>query len=1602
MRKARAVEEAAGAGAKPGESSPPPSKAYARWAWNLPLLFASFAGLVMGALLLVVLYQWQSARVGDQFLQLAEAARSEKKPREAAQWLNRYLSLRPEDADVRVQLAWTFDSLASEPADIEQARRHLIRAIAALESEDEREEKDALRRRLIDRLLELGGGWLVEAERQISLLNPPPGDPAALHQLARSLLGQSELGTARPPATTPPLREEDYWGWAASQPVGKVLRMAVEANPESVELAGALVAVYVDRPELFDVPGVPADRTDYIGRAASLLERLSERKDDGHAQWFVYHYGSRIGSLTETEPLAVMAALALQRLQQHAVGPEAPSEAASPAVVAEGKDSTESYAPGWDAELVLEHAARLVQAGSVGTAKDFYKGMAALPPGMLADPQAERCFLGLGQTHLQLDERQEAQEAWQKGNEQLGGESLVLLEPLATAAAVDAPLPEAQQWIDRYVETIDRIASRLARTRMLDRERTKLESRLDTARWRGEVGQARVDARKGNRSLAATRLERALAAQLGIPVAQRIGAAELLAQIYGEQNLWDLAGRVLDEAVLWAPENRELRRQAAEAWQQASTPARTIDLLRHADDGSYQVAYDYAHALFLHHSQQGASDDELEKVQAAIAEAQKRLEQAREAGQSPAEPWRLGLLQLALASGDSSEATSSPSSEVGPTAEGAGTVRQEAPATTQLIDLCLQYPKAAELQSTAVLALERQGEPLAADDAMRRLEAIPQVDRLLVLETEARLSVLRGTVDKTLEKFEAYAASHPEEQPRVVKLSAELLKSSGQRSQAVELLRSLGPEARDIETLVRLGELLLELEATSPASTAGESERLAELREVEEELRATEGEEGTHWRWLAANRLLRQAAGRSSASPLLAKAVRLQGEIVARRPRWARGIALGGRIAAIEGKPAQAVELLRRAIAEGDRDVGTVLLLVQQLNRSGEVAAAEQELARLEPLSDSFGAIAAMTVGLAVDKGQFELALDRARAAMQDQPDDPDVLLMFAQTAVLAAEAQPAEAEPLQRQAAEAVERALQATKGTEVRVWDARFRMQFHLGGAAAARQVLESMERSRLPEKVRWLALGRGYLAIGDTAAARSRLEKARQLNPTDVNVHLALAEVLEAAGETEGLLQALETASRLAPNREDVRSRLAFALAAHTAGDVPWTRISQLLDSDLAGASAKSQLRHSLLLLARGDEEQIAHAGEQLRHLLRSNEPGVSDDAARLLLSVERRRWQIAQAGPPSSEAREAFAECRRLYERLLEKDDPAPLDLYGYGELLVRGGAVSEAARVADRLATLAPSSREALDLRLRIVKQREQESQLAPLVNDWLATPGNANSPAAKAAAGQVLSNLGSHALAVDLLAEAYEAEPASEFSPFVTVLFQSGDARRAAEVCMAHFRKHRSPEPVALLADVVVKAGDLDLLTPDVEHVLADGATAFPQSVRVLEAIGTLRLIQQQFAEAVDCYVQAEKLDPNSALTLNNLAIALVEIPGRQDEGLVRIQRAIELYGRYPELLDTLGFVQLHCQQFAEAEATLREAFAMSNDPRHQFHLLLALHAQKKTTEAKQFWSQLDLSQLDAANLTPSERKQLDDLRKQFGPPPSVEVGTREGDRRWR
>ena len=114
----------------------------------------------------------------------------------------------------------------------------------------------------------------------------------------------------------------------------------------------------------------------------------------------------------------------------------------------------------------------------------------------------------------------------------------------------------------------------------------------------------------------------------------------------------------------------------------------------------------------------------------------------------------------------------------------------------------------------------------------------------------------------------------------------------------------------------------------------------------------------------------------------------------------------------------------------------------------------------------------------------------------------------------------------------------------------------------------------------------------------------------------------------------------------------------------------------------------------------------------------------------------------------------------------------------------------------------------------------------------------------------------------------------------------------------------------------------------------------------------------------------------------NNLATVLAEQPGRASEAITYIDRAIELVGAQPNLLDTKGTILLTLGQEEEAVKLLNAATPRNSDPRYYLHLAVGRFRVGDVDKAREALEFANKHELSRQVLTQSDTQMLAELNE--------------------
>jgi tetratricopeptide (TPR) repeat protein len=209
----------------------------------------------------------------------------------------------------------------------------------------------------------------------------------------------------------------------------------------------------------------------------------------------------------------------------------------------------------------------------------------------------------------------------------------------------------------------------------------------------------------------------------------------------------------------------------------------------------------------------------------------------------------------------------------------------------------------------------------------------------------------------------------------------------------------------------------------------------------------------------------------------------------------------------------------------------------------------------------------------------------------------------------------------------------------------------------------------------------------------------------------------------------------------------------------------------------------------------------------------------------------------------------------------------------------------------------------------------------------------------------------------------------------------------AIAVCGEAAKTDLTVRPAMVLIGALTEGQPKEQDFKQANPIIAAVVERFPDDVGLLYAVSLLDLLQGKYDDAVSRYRRILAANSQHAPALNNQAMLLAERPADRDEAIRLIDRAIEIMGKDPGLLDTKGAILVYSSRPAQAVPLLESAIQGDNaDPRHHFHLAVAYRDLGKLDQAK---AQLKIAldrQLDRQLLMPTDQRLLAEMRSALSP----------------
>ncbi len=727
---------------------------------------------------------------------------------------------------------------------------------------------------------------------------------------------------------------------------------------------------------------------------------------------------------------------------------------------------------------------------------------------------------------------------------------------------------------------------------------------------------------------------------------------------------------------------------------------------------------------------------------------------------------------------------------------------------------------------------------------------------------------------------------------------------------------------------------------------------------------------------------------------------KLVGKIRTERPLWRRGAALAAQLAEEQGDTDGAVKAYEVAVSLGDLRPAILERLTLHLYRAGAYDRAQQVIDRLlsgdGAISDSAESLA---ISNAVKRQRIDEAIDLARKTVEEHPGDSARRLWLYN--VLAAADRSDEAA--------AVLAAARQDFPDDALVWNAQFVNDLMNKKIDDARVLLENLPPSIAADAFsRNLTLAKGYEKLGEVETAQRHYAAAIDLKPADNAARLSYANLLLSSNVTEAKKQ-FEAVLEADPNNSDARRKLAALLAASEGAD--WARIDSLLAAAGDNGEVIDRRLRAVLLTRRGNsvEERIAHcelARRILTGIVDDSEQAPEDIDRMLLAGAYEQEGMLKRDASYYESARRqlryltdrpnATAQHKELYLTYLLRTIDSLKDLPDAGQVVdaflddARERVTAFEKQLTNAGPELNPLQRQAmiaLDVRLMRAEGRVAEAiqKLKAHADENVDT---AEDPDIKARLVLGLASLYSLLDANDLAEPRYRE--LMEMAPGARLLLTQSLLRQGKAADAVNLFLEQDSEDVTA-QDATVLAGILSADVADQE----DYSRAWPaisgalekhgDDVELLMSVAVLQVTRGQQDEAIRLFRRVVEVSPENTLALNNLATLLGEREADRAEALNLIERAIQVAGRKPALLDTQGTIQLRLGSLSEAIRSLEEAVATVNvDSRYYFHLAAAYVRSDSPDKAMKAYNEARQRGIDKAVLTSADQALMKEIENEL------------------
>ncbi|MBM3967278.1 MAG: hypothetical protein FJ308_19775, partial [Planctomycetes bacterium] len=789
----------------------------------------------------------------------------------------------------------------------------------------------------------------------------------------------------------------------------------------------------------------------------------------------------------------------------------------------------------------------------------------------------------------------------------------------------------------------------------------------------------------------------------------------------------------------------------------------------------------------------------------------------------------------------------------------------------------------------------------------------------------------------------------------------------------------------DTDRIVAIGDMAIRVPVVSKANWD------RAIRSVEDRLKRIEGTDGIAWRIVSAKRIL--AITNLEPTTDLAPAREIASFLIAKSPSLGAGYAISGAVADRGNQTTEAMYQYQKAVALGENDFSIHERLCELLYQNGRLDEAKALIDRMGVNRDASPRVASIALEMAND--QPDRLLEIARSGIRTRPKDPMAWVWYA--SVL-------ESESRDRTDEERADLILEATgaidKGVAIAPADLRvINADFNFSSMTKQIDRLPKiMARLRIADSVpplqKYIALGRMEFVSGDIEASIANYRSALEIGGDPIELTILIAKSQQRQRKFAEAIESLEVVYPKAPEHEGLRHMLASALASRgTPAD--WERIPSMLTSPPFGNNPSDLKLLANLHTQRGFASDLTIAKMLLERLIPKPERATGEELFQLGM-VSLRAANLQLEANNQSEANWLRSEAEK-YLRQSISQDPSNRDFrYVYGTLLLELHREAMALEQARQLRQIDRDGFEANLLLARALHATGDNQGGIGLMSQWLqgemgrySDPRFTTQRLASMGRGAVgFMMLGAKDRTESLLKEMDESSPSSSFAILATLLGVEDISLRskALQLLLAYGTSVGLESPLAIeIGTVIARSLVGKKLDEDAkktgEAFLRDMQTRHPEQLELQRAVSDYWLLQNETEIAVECLRRVVKLTPNDPVVLNNLACLLGESVGGCAEGLQYIERAIELVGEVPDLLDSKGTILMRMGQLEEAGKIFEKAAETGGDPRIVLHWYLALKRANKVEEANRVRERIDRERLRRVPLNREEQQELAALK---------------------